>query len=222
MKALIPILISLLVVGCGDGSKVVPNDPNVEAAIETAIREVIKKPEGELTNEDFGNIKWLEVNNLGISDVTILGKLTQLQSELDLRNNRINNISPLSNLTKLEVLWLYGNNIEDISPLSELKKLTRLYLGGNEIRDVYALKGLHELTLLGLGDNNIKDVSSLTELKQLENLALSSNKISDIKPLAKLKKLKELDLRANPDLTKAQITELQKALPKCKITHNAK
>jgi hypothetical protein len=26
----------------------------------------------------------------------------------------------------------------------------------------------------------------------------------------------------NPDLTKAQIAELQKALPKCKIIHNAK
>ena len=26
----------------------------------------------------------------------------------------------------------------------------------------------------------------------------------------------------NPDLTKAQIAELQKALPKCRISHNAK
>jgi hypothetical protein len=31
-----------------------------------------------------------------------------------------------------------------------------------------------------------------------------------------------VDLRNNPDLTKAQIAELQKALPKCKIIHNAK
>jgi hypothetical protein len=31
-----------------------------------------------------------------------------------------------------------------------------------------------------------------------------------------------VDLRNNPDLTKAQIVELQKALPKCNIIHNAK
>jgi hypothetical protein len=31
-----------------------------------------------------------------------------------------------------------------------------------------------------------------------------------------------LYLSDNPDLTKAQIGELQKALPKCKIEHNAK
>ena len=31
-----------------------------------------------------------------------------------------------------------------------------------------------------------------------------------------------VDLRNNPDLTKAQIDELQKALPKCKIYSSAK
>jgi len=34
--------------------------------------------------------------------------------------------------------------------------------------------------------------------------------------------LTNLNLSNNPNLTKAQIDELQKALPKCKITHNAK
>ena len=34
--------------------------------------------------------------------------------------------------------------------------------------------------------------------------------------------VKKLWLRGNPDLTKTQIAELQKVLPKCKIIHNAK
>ena len=38
--------------------------------------------------------------------------------------------------------------------------------------------------------------------------------------LEKLTQLKELHLSDNPDLTKAQIAELQKALPNCKILHN--
>jgi len=37
------------------------------------------------------------------------------------------------------------------------------------------------------------------------------------KGLEKLPKLTFLNLLNNPDLTKAQIDELQKALPKCKI-----
>jgi hypothetical protein len=38
--------------------------------------------------------------------------------------------------------------------------------------------------------------------------------------LKKLTRLTELDLIDNPDLTKAQIDELKKALPKCKILSN--
>jgi hypothetical protein len=41
-----------------------------------------------------------------------------------------------------------------------------------------------------------------------------------MKGLEKLTQLKYLELDNNPDLTKAQIAELQKALPKCKISSN--
>ena len=42
-----------------------------------------------------------------------------------------------------------------------------------------------------------------------------------MKDLEKLTQLTSLHLTNNPDLTKAQIDELQKALPNCKITRNA-
>ena len=45
--------------------------------------------------------------------------------------------------------------------------------------------------------------------------------MTDVTVLEKLTQLTNLDLRDNPNLTKAQIDQLQKALPKCKITHNA-
>ena len=44
--------------------------------------------------------------------------------------------------------------------------------------------------------------------------------LTDVKGLEKLTQLKTLNLRSNPDLTKAQIAELQKALPNCKISSN--
>ena len=43
-----------------------------------------------------------------------------------------------------------------------------------------------------------------------------------MKGLVKLTQLEMLYLAGNPDLTKAQIDELQKALPKCEIIGNAK
>jgi len=43
-----------------------------------------------------------------------------------------------------------------------------------------------------------------------------------VSPLAKLTQLESLYLRNNPNLAKAQLDKLQKALPNCKINHNAK
>ena len=46
------------------------------------------------------------------------------------------------------------------------------------------------------------------------------NQLTDVKGLEKLTKLEGLGLNDNPALTKAQIDELKKALPKCKIYSN--
>ena len=53
-------------------------------------------------------------------------------------------------------------------------------------------------------------------------MGLHDNKLTDVKGLEKLTQLKYLHLQNNPGLTKAQIDELQKALPKCEIYSNAK
>ena len=60
----------------------------------------------------------------------------------------------------------------------------------------------------------------LENLTQLEYLHLERNNLTDVKGLEKLTQLKYLNLYKNPDLTKAQIAELKKALPKCRIFSN--
>ncbi len=65
-------------------------------------------------------------------------------------------------------------------------------------------------------------MKGLVKLTQLTKLYLHDNKLTDVKGLEKLTKLEVLALSGNPDLTKAQIAELQKALPKCRIFSNPK
>ena len=60
----------------------------------------------------------------------------------------------------------------------------------------------------------------MPKLTQLTYLNLYDNQLTDVKGLEKLTLLKTLYLKDNPDLTKAQIDELQKALPNCKIRSN--
>ena len=81
---------------------------------------------------------------------------------------------------------------------------------------------LVKMTWLILESNQLTDVKGLEQLTQLTYLALSNNQLTDVKRLEKLTQLKELSLNDNPDLTMAQIDELQKALPNCKIKSNPK
>jgi Leucine-rich repeat (LRR) protein len=69
--------------------------------------------------------------------------------------------------------------------------------------------------------NNISDISSLRELTELEEAQLWNNPIEDISPLLGLKKLKVIDI-TRTKVSKQDVEKLQKALPNCKITHDAK
>tara|TARA_B100001250_G_C19509786_1_gene661150 strand:- start:89 stop:427 length:339 start_codon:yes stop_codon:yes gene_type:complete len=54
-------------------------------------------------------------------------------------------------------------------------------------------------------------------LEKVTKLYISHNQLTEVKGLEKLTQLKELYLDKNPNLIKAQVTELQKVLPNCKI-----
>ena len=60
-------------------------------------------------------------------------------------------------------------------------------------------------------------MKGLEKLTQLKYLYLMYNQLTDVKGLEKLPQLTRLHLQGNPALTKAQIDQLKKALPKCEI-----
>jgi len=103
---------------------------------------------------------------------------------------------------------------------ADLEKVTELNLVSKRLTSVKGMEELTQLRVLNLRKNQLTDVKSLEKLTQLEVLVLGHNQLTDVKGLEKLTKLKGLDLDGNPDLTKAQIDELQKAFPKCDIYSN--
>jgi len=100
---------------------------------------------------------------------------------------------------------------------ADLEKVELLGLGDKQLTSVKGLEKLTQLTHLNLGGNQLTDVKGLEKLTQLTFLRLDDNKLTAVKGLEKLTKLTELYLTCNPAFTKAQIDELQKALPKCLI-----
>jgi len=101
---------------------------------------------------------------------------------------------------------------------ADYEKVNELYLDGNQLTEVpKELEKLTKLTSLYLDGNQLTDVTGLEKLTKLEELHLYVNQLTSVEGLKKLGGLKVLSLRDNPDLTKAQIAELQKALPNCII-----
>jgi len=130
------------------------------------------------------------------------GELTKADYEKvrmpDLGDYQLTDVKGLEKLTQLQVLYLHNNQLTDVKGLEKLTQLTTLHLNNNQLT---SLKGLENLT-------------------QLRFLGLNSNQLTSVKGLENLTQLTQLILQDNPDLTKAQIDELQKALPKCYITSN--
>jgi internalin A len=106
---------------------------------------------------------------------------------LSLEENQISDISALSDLTDLRVIWLDSNNITDISPLSGLIKIGEveedswlderqgiavcLGLSGNQIAAIEALvgnEGLSEGDGIDLRGNPLSSDSLNTYLPQLQ------------------------------------------------------
>ena len=102
----------------------------------------------------------------------------------------------------------------------DYNKLTELNLWRNQLTNVKGLEKLTQLTYLVLENNQLTDVKGLEKLTKLTFLTLDRNQLTSVKGLEKLTQLNYLYLKNNPALTKAQIDELKKALPKCKISSN--
>jgi hypothetical protein len=153
-------------------------DPNLE----TVIREVIRRPTGDIYKSDLTRLTRLVAWDRGIVDLTGLEYCTSLTA-LVLSANQISDISALTSLTSLIRLDLTENQISDISALSSLTSVTRLDLRGNHISDISTLSSITRLNEVYLGGNQISDISALSSLTSLNKLFLNNNQISDVSPL---------------------------------------
>ena len=133
------------------------------------------------------------VQTRGIKTLVGLENAINLE-KLDLAENEVSDLSPISKLTKLTKLSLFRNRISDLKPISELTNLEYLDLYANKLVDISPLEKLVNLKHLDLHNNNdqtgdpvhptvsggIKDISVVKNLTKLELLSLGSNNISDI------------------------------------------
>jgi len=177
------------------------------------------------------SVAWAPITDAGLKEVAQLQQLfcLCLFGSKQITDAGLEEVAKLHKLTILDLS--YCKQITDIGlkELSHLKQLTILYLRACErITDVSLkeLAKLQKLELLALSGTKTTDVGleEVAKLKNLKTLLLRWTKITDagLEKVAKLQNLTVLDLRGCERITDVGVAELQKALPKCKITHNAK
>ena len=146
-------------------------------------------------NSIFIYSKNSELEIISLNDIKLydISKIIKNESfiglkEIDLSNNKIKDISSLSNsiFRNLELLNLSDNEIKDISVLEKVpfNNIKTLDLSYNEINDITILKKckFEKLYILNLCENKITNINALSECKfyNLFELNLSFNKIKYI------------------------------------------
>ena len=136
-----------------------------------------------------------------IDSVEPLAPLTQLQT-LYLKQDGITDISPLGSLVNLEQLDVSGNyEIADITAVKDMSKLQTLDFSINSASDLTPAAGLGSLQRLNASDNQIASLPDMSAMTSLTALDLSKNQLTDVSALASLSQLEELNLSGNDGLT---------------------
>ena len=197
------------------GTVVVFADPVIEAAV----RDILEKPDGNITESELLKITILgDAGETGGAFGDISGEITTLSdlkwlknlTSLTLGDCGIKSLNGVEELKHLEVLRLRRNHISDLEPLRNLVQLKELDLSENPIYDTSALCNLVSIESLGLGDCIKIDLSPVSGMVKLKKLYAPFSNIADISMLGDKTDLEYLQLFHNSISDISSLKELTK------------
>lgn len=113
--------------------------------------EMLKSRTGEF---DLESILFLKLRGLGLQELGCIGECLNLE-RLDLSNNHLTHLAPLSPLKQVVALNLSCNRISSLEPLASCDNLQTLNVAGNLLcgfESLQCLKGLRKLESIRLRD----------------------------------------------------------------------
>ena len=160
-----------------------------DANLEKKVREQLGKADGPITIADVEGVEYL---NLGQpNDAPDLDKIRDLSGlehfrsmkSLNIGNNLVENLSPISEMYALEELEAPMNRIFDLGPVGGLPKVRHAVFWKNRIERLDPVSNLTNLEVFSVTDNLVRDVSPLQGLNKLDWLELRGNFIIDFSPI---------------------------------------
>lgn len=178
--------------------------------MEQLVRNIIGKPEGDITDVDceqltnlnsYGlytdSISYEEYSAMQIhtlSDLQFFPNLTSLTLQ---QQTEIEDYSPIAVCPFLNSLNIYDTNMSDIGFVREMPRMSYLYIEDNQITDISPISTCKNIMTLRLAGNPIDDISVVTELDNLNDLGFDTGQIEDLSMLDKLGNLRNLSVECN-------------------------
>jgi Leucine-rich repeat (LRR) protein len=184
--------------------QVVFNDPYLEEIV----RNILGKPEGEITPEDMAWISYLAVYD--VYDLTGLEWAVNLKY-FEMSHTEVTDLSPLSLLGQLNSLRFVDNPDIDWDTLPRLNSVKTLDLEEENFEELYAIARLKRLDFLRIAGCEFEEVSPLLSFNRLIELTLIDCAVTDISALGGVKSLKRLSIHES---TVPEINLEEGALPK--------
>jgi len=126
-----------------------------------------------------------------LADLSPLANLSSLQV-LEVSRTQIADLSVLAGLSGLQTLAVSSTQVTDLSPLAGLHGLQELFIFDTQVTDLSPLGGLSGLQTLYAFKTPIAELSPLTDMSGLLRLKVNGTKITDLNPLARLSGLQML------------------------------
>ncbi len=160
----------------------------------------------DLTGLEFAiNLETLNISENPLTDILPISKCTNLRRFIywPAGNDEMRDFSPLSNLTKLELLKIRDSNFTDSSFLKRLTNLRELQFYRVDVTDISVLANLTKLEVLTLviGVSDLSSLKNLTNLTSLNIIGGRGGRITNIEAFRNLTNLTNLELRFNRNNT---------------------
>jgi len=171
-------------------------------------RQIGKANDEELTESDIIAVTELKLNNLGIDNIRDLSQFCNL-THLEIMGNCINDLSPLSYLTKLQTLFagncpfsakserINQNHYDNLECLASLVNLKNISFTACGIVDIEFMRHLVNLENAWLYSNKIEDISSLKNLTKLRKIYFFDCRLTEIEVVRHLPQLEGIAINMN-------------------------
>ncbi|MCP4678194.1 MAG: leucine-rich repeat domain-containing protein [Deltaproteobacteria bacterium] len=135
---------------------------------------------------------------VGFSSLTDLSPLAGLSNlkRLDLRMiGKLEDLTPIAKLPKLEYLNITGTNVQDFSPLTELPALAEIEARMLKMTDAAPIAKMSALEKIDLLKTPITDVTPMASAAKLAHILICTTQVEDVTPLIPVqKRIRSLDV----------------------------